>query len=47
MDLGEGRWRSWPEGVHATIVNRTPIVIDGELVRDRGFPGKLLVTGVS
>ncbi len=28
---GEGRWRSWPMGVYATIVNGVPIVIDGEI----------------
>jgi N-acyl-D-aspartate/D-glutamate deacylase len=42
---GEGRWRSWPEGVHATIVNGTPIVIEGELVEGCGHPGRLLVPG--
>jgi N-acyl-D-aspartate/D-glutamate deacylase len=27
---GEGRWRSKPKGVQATIVNGVPIVVDGE-----------------
>lgn len=36
---GVGRWSSRPEGIHATIVNGVPIVIDGALVRDCGYPG--------
>ena len=27
---GAGRFRAWPEGVHATIVNGVPVVVDGE-----------------
>jgi N-acyl-D-aspartate/D-glutamate deacylase len=42
---GEGRWMSKPEGVHATIVNGTPIVIDGELQPDAGLPGQVLRPG--
>ncbi len=39
---GAGRWTSKPEGVHATIVNGVPIVIDGELQADAGLPGQVL-----
>ncbi len=39
---GEGRWMSKPDGVHATIVNGVPIVIDGELQPDAGLPGQVL-----
>ncbi|MCA9502518.1 MAG: amidohydrolase family protein [Myxococcales bacterium] len=39
---GEGRWSSRPEGMHATIVNGVPIVIDGELTDDGGLPGQVL-----
>ena len=39
---GEGRWMSRPKGVHATIVNGVPIVIDGELQADAGLPGHVL-----
>jgi N-acyl-D-aspartate/D-glutamate deacylase len=42
---GEGRWMSKPDGVHATIVNGTPIVIDGELQPDAGLPGQVLRPG--
>ena len=42
---GEGRWRSWPQGVHATIVNGTPIVLAGELQEECGRPGAVLVPG--
>ena len=27
---GAGRFKAWPEGVHATIVNGVPVVVDGE-----------------
>ena len=27
---GEGRWRSQPKGLKATIVNGVPIVLDGQ-----------------
>ena len=27
---GAGRFRAWPEGVHATIVNGVPVIVDGE-----------------
>ena len=37
---GEARWTPEPEGVHATIVNGVPIVIDGELQADAGLPGQ-------
>jgi N-acyl-D-amino-acid deacylase len=39
---GAGRWASKPDGVHATIVNGVPIVIDGELQTDAGLPGQVL-----
>jgi len=39
---GEGRYVSKPRGVHATIVNGVPIVLDGELVPDAGHPGQVL-----
>jgi N-acyl-D-aspartate/D-glutamate deacylase len=37
-----GRWTSKPEGAYATIVNGTPIVLDGELQDDAGLPGHVL-----
>jgi N-acyl-D-amino-acid deacylase len=42
---GEGRWTSRPEGVHATIVNGTPIVLDGKLIDGCGLPGEVLSPG--
>ena len=39
---GAGRWVSKPDGVHATIVNGVPIVLDGELQPDAGLPGKVV-----
>lgn len=42
---GEGRWCSKPEGVHATIVNGVPIVLDGKLVPDCGLPGQVVRPG--
>ena len=39
---GAGRWVSKPDGVHATIVNGVPIVLDGELQLDAGLPGKVV-----
>lgn len=39
---GVGRWASKPEGVHATIVNGVPIVIDGSLVDGCGYPGEVV-----
>jgi N-acyl-D-aspartate/D-glutamate deacylase len=39
---GEGRWSSRSEGLRATIVNGTPIVLDGELASDCGLPGRVL-----
>jgi N-acyl-D-aspartate/D-glutamate deacylase len=42
---GEARWRSWPKGVHATIVNGVPIVLDGELVAAGALPGTVLRPG--
>jgi N-acyl-D-aspartate/D-glutamate deacylase len=44
---GEGRFVSRPTGVHATIVNGTPIVRDGELVQDAGLPGHVLRPGAA
>lgn len=43
---GAGRWTSRPQGVKATIVNGTPIVLDGELQADAGLPGQVLKPGV-
>ncbi|HEX9766616.1 MAG TPA: hypothetical protein VGA36_07610, partial [Nitriliruptorales bacterium] len=39
---GAARWTSKPQGVHATIVNGVPIVLDGELQADAGLPGQVL-----
>jgi hypothetical protein len=39
---GAARWTSRPKGVHATIVNGVPIVLDGELQLDAGLPGHVL-----
>jgi N-acyl-D-aspartate/D-glutamate deacylase len=39
---GAPRWTSKPQGVHATIVNGVPIVLDGELQTDAGLPGQVL-----
>ena len=39
---GEARYVSKPEGVHATIVNGVPIVLDGDLVGDGALPGQVL-----
>ncbi len=43
---GEGRWTTQPEGIHATIVNGVPIVIDGNLLEDCGLPGQLVRPGM-
>jgi len=42
---GDSRWTSRPKGVKATIVNGTPIVLDGELTDDCGLPGHVLRPG--
>jgi N-acyl-D-aspartate/D-glutamate deacylase len=39
---GAARWTSRPKGVHATIVNGVPIVLDGELQAGAGLPGQVL-----
>jgi N-acyl-D-aspartate/D-glutamate deacylase len=39
---GEARYVSKPEGLHATIVNGVPIVLDGDLVGDGALPGQVL-----
>ena len=39
---GEARYVSKPEGMHATIVNGIPIVLDGDLVGDGALPGQVL-----
>ena len=44
---GDPRWSSRPKGIKATIVNGVPIVLDGELVVDCGFPGQVLRPGLS
>ena len=36
------RWTSRPKGVHATIVNGVPIVLDGEPRPTSAFPGQVL-----
>jgi N-acyl-D-amino-acid deacylase len=43
---GAGRWTSRPVGVHATVVNGVPIVLDGALQPDAGLPGQVLKPGV-
>ena len=40
---GVGRFKAWGKGVHATIVNGEPIVLDGELTG--GLPGQVLAPG--
>ncbi|MCG8587732.1 MAG: amidohydrolase family protein [Proteobacteria bacterium] len=42
---GGARWTSRPAGIHATIVNGTPIVLDGEIPDDCGTPGAVLRPG--
>lgn len=44
---GVGRWSSRAEGIHATIVNGVPIVLDGELVEDCGYPGQVVSPAVA
>lgn len=39
---GASRWTSKPQGVHATIVNGVPIVLEGELQADAGLPGQVV-----
>ena len=41
---GAARWVSRPVGVHATIVNGVPVVVDGELDTD-GRPGQIVRRG--
>ena len=41
---GEARYSARPEGVHATIVNGRPIVVDGELTGE--LPGHIVSPGV-
>jgi len=41
---GEARYSARPEGVHATIVNGRPIVVDGELTGE--LPGAIVSPGV-
>ncbi len=43
---GAGRWTSRPAGIHATIVNGTPILLDGEIAGDCGLPGRVLSPGL-
>jgi len=40
---GVGRFKAWGRGVHATIVNGTPIVRDGQLTAD--LPGRFVRPG--
>jgi N-acyl-D-aspartate/D-glutamate deacylase len=46
LPAGAGRWTSRPAGIHATIVNGIPVVIDGEIVDDCGLPGAVLRPGL-
>ena len=46
LPAGAGRWTSRPAGIHATIVNGTPIAIDGEIPDDCGLPGAVLRPGL-
>jgi N-acyl-D-aspartate/D-glutamate deacylase len=40
---GVGRFKAWGRGVHATVVNGTPIVLDGELTGH--LPGRVVRPG--
>lgn len=40
---GAGRFRAWPEGVHATIVNGVPVIVDGEPTG--ALPGRVAAPG--
>ncbi len=41
---GVGRFKAWGKGVHATVVNGEPIVLDGELTGR--LPGRVVRPGV-
>ena len=41
---GVGRFKAWGRGVHATVVNGEPIVLDGELTGR--LPGRVIRPGV-
>ena len=41
---GVGRFKAWGHGVHATVVNGVPIVVDGELTGR--LPGQVVRPGV-
>ena len=41
---GVGRFKAWGRGVHATVVNGVPIVVDGELTGR--LPGQVVRPGV-
>ena len=40
---GAGRFRAWPEGVHATIVNGVPVIVDGK--HTGHIPGQIASPG--
>lgn len=42
---GAGRFKAWPEGVHATIVNGVPVVVDG--VPTGSLPGQVTSPGAA
>ncbi len=46
LPAGAGRWISRPAGIHATIVNGIPVVIDGVIADDCGLPGAVLRPGL-
>lgn len=42
---GAGRFRAWPEGVHATIVNGVPVIVDGDPTGH--LPGRVTSPGAA
>lgn len=43
---GQRRWASRPKGIHATIVNGVPIVLEGEIADEAARPGQIVRPGV-
>ncbi len=43
---GQRRWASRPKGIHATIVNGVPIVLDGKIADENARPGQVLRPGL-
>ena len=43
---GQRRWASRPKGIHATIVNGVPIVLDGKIADEGARPGQVLRPGL-